>query len=136
MNGYKIGLLTLGLFALVNTSPAAIRYVDLNNTTPSTPHTSWASAATNIQQAIDAAVPGDLILVTNGVYETGSSLWNGANRVSVFKPVTVQSVNGPLSTAIRGYQVPGTTNGTGAIRGVYLVQGATLVVDGGEGITG
>ncbi len=48
------------------------------------------------------------------------------NRVAVDKLVTLRSVNGPQFTVIQGYQVPGVTNGDGAIRCVYLANGASL----------
>jgi hypothetical protein len=87
-----------------NTS-AGVLYVDVNNASPSPPYTDWTNAATNIQDAIDAAAPGDQIVVTNGVYQTGgraagTSLF--ASRIAVTKAVTLRSVNGPGVTVIRG----------------------------------
>src|SRR6185369_164874 len=46
-------------------------YVALNSPNPTAPFTSWATAARLIQDAVDAAVGGDEIVVTNGVYAEG-----------------------------------------------------------------
>jgi len=118
------------LLVLTYEGLAVTRYVDLNSATPAPPHDSWMTAATNIQDAIDAASPGDVILVTNGVYQTGGAAIGTlllTNRIAVTKAITVQSVNGPQQTIIRGYQLPGTTNGNGAMRCAYLTNGASLI---------
>ncbi len=115
-------------FALLSfNASASVYYVSVNSAGPASPYTSWATAATNIQDAIRFAGTGDTILVTNGVYQYGGYSFAGSNRVYVgIANLTVQSVNGPAVTVIKGYQVPGTTNGASAVRGVYLANGATL----------
>lgn len=83
----------------------AIRYVNVHSANPSPPYLDWSSAAASIQDAVDVASPGDEVVVTNGVYQTGSRQIPGgsaANRIMVKEAVTVRSVNGPGVTVIRG----------------------------------
>jgi hypothetical protein len=120
--------LFLAFIAVISTASATTRYVDLNCPTPTPPYTNWATAATTIQDAVDAVSLGDLILVTNGVYASGARLSNGmSNRVAVsMSRITIQSVNGPEQTIIQGWQVPDITNGPGAIRCVLLLRDTVL----------
>ncbi len=109
--------------------PAAVLYVNINSTNPTAPFSSWSTAATNIQDAVDVASSGDQVLVTNGVYQYGGRVVPGfvvTNRLIVTNAVTVQSVNGPLVTTIVGYQIPGDIAGPSAIRCVWLDNGASL----------
>ena len=89
------------------------------------PYDDWATAATNIQAAVSAAVDWDVVLVTNGTYDSGSCpLPDGVvSRVAVPCRVEVRSVNGSSSTAIVG-QGPA---GSNAVRCAYLSGNARLV---------
>ncbi len=120
--------LVLFLAVAVTTTRAATRYVDLNASTPTSPYISWSTAATNIQDAIDTSVAGDLIWVTNGVYATGGKVKGGdlTNRVALDKTLIVQSVNGPSATFIQGFWNPTVTNGNTAVRCAWLTNGAVL----------
>ena len=126
----RLNQLTAALFlSCLFQASATVHYVDLNSTNAMPPYTNWITAATNIQDAVDTANPGDIVLVTNGVYQTGGrTLYNDppTNRVSVTKLMILMSVNGPAVTTIQGYQMPGTTNGANAVRCVFLTNGAML----------
>ncbi len=107
---------------------ATTLYVDVNGTNSTAPYSDWSTAATNIQDAVDAANAGDLILVNDGTYQDGGRVVYGSltNRVVIDKPVTVQSVNGPDVTIIQGAPDPATTVGDFAVRCVYLTNNAVL----------
>ncbi len=102
-------------------------YVNASNSAPVAPYLTWDTAATNIQDAIDIAIPGSTILVTNGLYAYGGRVVSGTmtNRAAVIKPLSLQSVNGPAATIILGN---GGATGPAAngVRCVYLAAGASL----------
>ena len=108
-----------------------IHGVDIGGSNPVAPYSSWATAATNIQDAIKVASAGDIVLVTNGIYAVGGKVMQGdlTNRVVVEKPITVLSVNGyrradgdSRHVGHVGYQRPR----FGATRCAYLTDGAVL----------
>ncbi len=91
------------------------------------PFTNWVTAATVIQDAIDAASSGDRVLVTNGVYSSGGAeVSSVSNRVALINAVMLQSVNGPDVTLIVGAADPVSTNGPAAVRCAYVTTNAVL----------
>ena len=95
------------LLAIAGSALAGVHYVDENSTNATPPFTNWTTAATNIQDAVDAAVVGDEILVTNGTY----------HPLTVGKPLSVRSINGPQFTTI---------DAGGSGRCAYLTNSASL----------
>jgi len=107
------------LLTIVSSALAEVHYVDVNSTNATPPYTNWTTAAPNIQDAVNAAVAGDEIVVTNGIYATGGRTIDGVttNRVAVDKPLTLRSINGPQFTIIDGGR---------SVRCVYLTNGVSL----------
>jgi hypothetical protein len=105
---------------------ARTNYVDITCTNPMPPYTDWTTAATNIQDAVDATTDGDTVLVNDGVYDTGTHVTprhSLSNRVVITSNILVKSVNGPAVTIIKG-QGP---LGNNAVRCVFMTNG---VLDG------
>ena len=63
------------------------------------PFETWTDAATNIQSAIDACMPGDLVVATNGVYALSAT-------VRVTNGVVLASVNGRDATRLDAGALP------------------------------
>ncbi len=112
---------------------ADTHYVNVTNQSASSPFTSWETAATNIQDAVDMANNGDTVLVTDGIYNIGGDITPGyscSNRVVITKNILVKSVNGRNKTIISGASDPinsgNNGNGANAVRCVYLTGNAVL----------
>ncbi len=100
-------------------------YVSQTSTNPIPPYSSWATAALRIQDAVNSSVSGDVVVVANGVYDSGATVtpgYSALNRVMVNKPITVMSFNGPEVTIIAGDGPLGTS----AVRCVYVSNNALL----------
>ena len=134
-DSYPAGVATT---LVVNVAVPSTYYVNLNSRNPIAPYITWGTAAISIQDAVNVAVPGSVVLVTNGptipsplngnytnsaaVYQSlGSRAPNGSIFcLLVTNPVTVESVSGPASTYILGSSA-GTAMGC-----VYVGDGVTL----------
>ena len=98
-------------------------YVDAARPDDSGDGKSWTNAKKTIQGALDVAVDGHLILVANGIYDTGSRVAPGSslmNRVCITNKVTLRSVNGAKNTIIKGSESSSGGKGYDAVRCVYI----------------
>ncbi len=119
-------------------SQSTTYYVDAAQANDSGAGTNWATAKQTIQAAVDIAVDGCTVMVTNGIYNTGGAIapdfnrlgslesYTMTNRVCITKSITVQSANGRGVTIIEGTAGSNGSNDVDSIRGVYLNNGAVL----------
>ncbi len=110
-------------------SNAATFYVDASRPSDAGDGRSWGTAKRTIQSAVDLATAGDTVLVTNGVYNSGTAVTPGyslKNRVVITNAITVASVNGAAVTLIDGSGAAAYAT-TNAVRCVYMGNG---VLDG------
>ncbi|MBM3881472.1 MAG: PKD domain-containing protein, partial [Verrucomicrobia bacterium] len=103
-----------------------VRYVSAEGShTP--PFTSWPTAATNLQAALDVARDADQVLLTNGLYRSGAP-------VVVNKAVRVSSVHGALTAILDGegaYRCIVLAHTNAVVEGLTLTGG--MAEDGGGG---
>lgn len=102
-----------------------VHYVSTDSPTPLYPYTTWDTASRAIQDAVEAAVDTDTVLVADGAYDTGGLVPSGTdyvNRVVIDKDITVESVHGAAHTSIVGASDAG-GNGPAAARCVRISEG-------------
>jgi hypothetical protein len=119
--------LICSLFVLAMVGPVypATLCVWTNSPHPGAPYNAWTNASREIQTAVNAAQPGDTVLVTNGTYSSGGYAvppYTMSNRVVITTSVVVRSVNGPAVTVIRGRAAGETADR----RCVYITGGGNL----------
>lgn len=99
---FQLALVCATSLTLVGQAATLLVWRDSPSPTP--PYGSWRTAAHVLQEAVDAAILGDIVLVTNGVYLTGGRALVGTmtNRVAVDRAINLRSVNGADVTVIQG----------------------------------
>lgn len=111
-------LAALLLTAIAGLQASAATYLVWTNGSQIAPYDTWETAFSNIQDAVSAAAPDDLVLVTDGVYRV-------TGQIGISRTVTVQSVHGPAATWVRG-AYPLSTNRCFSLNGGARVDGFTI----------
>jgi hypothetical protein len=121
-------------------------YAAQNGQTPAAPYTSWASAAANIQDAVNAAADNATVWIGAGRYTVPPNATNyvgGSNVVFVNRPLALRGSNGiPESVFIdgegvnRGLAVAYSTMGYITIDGITFTNGYNYSTGTDEGYGG
>ena len=135
---FGAGLACVVGFVVAGTSWGATRYVNVSNASPASPYASWATAATNIQQAIDWSDSGDEVWVAPGVYRATNTVEIPLGkaltlRSTVSRGAVMDAQNRSLVLMVRGVNswVDGFTiqNGSNTPAyggGIYLAAASTV----------
>ncbi len=95
--GLRFLLFIVSCFLLPAPSFAFTNYVWQGSAMPTPPYNTWATAAHNIQDAANAAIEGNVVLVTNGVYTPTSQILIATNNI------VLKSLNGAENTVVFNY---------------------------------
>lgn len=102
-------------FAATSAASASTFYVvppDTADHTPAAPYSSWDTAATNIQDAVDAASDGDEVVLANGRWIRDNSVKQIKHPplVSITKGIHLHSASGVPQDCVVGASTGGTKN--------------------------
>ena len=111
---FAILLLAALMLCILPCALADDHYAAQNGQTPGSAYTTWETAASNIQDAVNAATTNDMVWVGAGRYTLPPNATNyiGSNVVFIRRPMTVSSSNGSAGAVI--------IDGEGTNRGVAI----------------
>jgi hypothetical protein len=127
-------LMSWGLVAILGAMTAVLPagavetnyyYVSTNAPSSAPPFTSWETAATNIQDAVDQA-QADFAPTTNCIVTVSNGLYVLTNQISITKAITVQSFSGSALTVVDANAASSTPRRCFAITAPAVLDGFTI----------